>query len=109
MFFQDRLIGVSFCVEEGKAYYMPVPDSKEETIAMLKPFAAIFASDKVKIAHNAKFDMHVLANYNIEISTPIFDTMLAHYVIEPDMRHKMDILSENYLNYKPIPIRRAHW
>lgn len=102
--FQDRLLGISFCIEKGKASYLPVPADKDEVIRMLEPFNRYFSSDKVKIAHNAKFDMQVLSNYGIAIGAPIFDTMLAHYVVEPDMRHKMDVLSENYLNYKPIPI-----
>jgi DNA polymerase I len=102
--FSDRLIGISFCTQAGKAYYLPVSEEKPAVLEEIKLFLPFFEGNKLKIAHNAKFDIEVLGQYGVKINSPVFDTMLAHYVIEPDMRHKMDILSENYLNYKPIGI-----
>ena len=102
--FSDRLIGISFCTQAGKAYYLPVSEEKPAVLEEIKLFLPFFEGNKLKIAHIAKFDIEVLGQYGVKINSPVFDTMLAHYVIEPDMRHKMDILSENYLNYKPIGI-----
>ena len=103
-----KLVGIAFSWEKGKGYYLPFPEENEteavnELIEQLKPFFA--KEDCLKIGQNLKYDIKVLANYGIEVKSPIFDTMLAHYIINPDMRHNMDILAETYLNYSPIPIQ----
>ncbi len=100
-----ELVGIAFSWEIGKGYYIPFPENKEEAqefIEILRPF---FESDTVvKIGQNLKYDIKVLAKYNVEVKGELFDTMLAHYLINPDMRHNMDVLSETYLNYTPISI-----
>src|SRR5690606_27909647 len=86
-------------------YYVPIPSDKEKANAILAHFLPFFSSTKIlKVGQNIKFDMHVLRSYNIEVSAPIYDTMLAHYIAEPDRRHGMDYLSETYLGYSPVPI-----
>ena len=103
--FEATLVGIAFSWEPFKGYYIPFPEDTnkaQELIEWLRPFFE--AKHIQKIAHNIKYDMKVLANYNVEVAGPIFDTMLAHYLINPDMRHNMDVLSETYLNYQPISI-----
>lgn len=100
-----RILGVSFSFEKGKAFYVNMPDDFEETKKILNEFNPIFSSDKIeKVAQNLKYDLKVLLKYGIKIAGPQFDTMLAHYLVNPDGRHSMDILAEKYLNYKPISI-----
>ena len=101
-----RLVGMSFCWRAGEAYYVPVPpDDAEAAQALVDEFCPFFESDKiVKIGQNIKFDLLILKNYGVRVSGPFFDTMLAHYLIEPDMRHNMDVLAETYLHYTPVPI-----
>jgi DNA polymerase-1 len=102
---QDELVGIAFSVKEGQAFYMPVSEKKEEAIETMARFKPIFEdASKVKIAHNLKFDLKVLAQYGIDVSAPFYDTMVAHYVAYSDARHKMDVLSETLLGYEPIPI-----
>ncbi len=100
-----ELVGIAFSWESGKGYYLPFPENKEESqelIEMLRPF---FESESIeKIGQNLKYDIKVLAKYNISVKGKLFDTMLAHYLINPDMRHNMDVLSETYLNYTPVSI-----
>ena len=100
-----ELVGIAFSWETGKGFYMPFPENKNETqnlIEILRPF---FENENIeKIGQNLKYDIKVLAKYNIEIKGKLFDTMLAHYLINPDMRHNMDVLAETYLNYSPISI-----
>ena len=100
-----ELVGIAFSWETGKGFYMPFPENKNETqnlIEILRPF---FENENIeKIGQNLKHDIKVLAKYNIEIKGKLFDTMLAHYLINPDMRHNMDVLAETYLNYSPISI-----
>ncbi len=102
---EAQLIGMSFSYKAGLAYYIPIPEDQEkaqETVEIFRPF---FEDDKVlKIAHNLKYDYKVLKNYNIEVKGPMYDTMIAHYLLNPDGRHGMDYLSEMYLNYTPISI-----
>mgnify|MGYP003574924204 FL=1 len=99
------LVGLSFSIETGKGYYIPTPQNKEETQAILEEFRSVFESEHiVKIGQNIKYDMLVLKWYNIDVKGELFDTMLAHYLIDPDTRHGMDVLSENYLGYTPISI-----
>ncbi len=93
------IIGLSFSYKEGEAYYVPINNESD-----VQEFIPVFSSNKLKIAQNLKYDLQILKNYGIEISQPCYDTMLAHYLIEPDKRHNMDDLSRNYLNYSPISI-----
>ncbi|MGQ9847745.1 MAG: DNA polymerase I [Bacteroidales bacterium] len=100
-----EIVGISFCLEPHKAYYINLPINKEECRSILNLFKPIFESNSIlKIAHNLKFDYQVLKSYGIELSLPFFDTMAAHYLIEPEQRHGLDFLSQAYLNYTPIPI-----
>ena len=100
-----KVLGVSFSFEKGKAFYVNMPDDFEKTKAILNEFKPIFSSDKIeKVAQNLKYDLKVLLKYGINIAGPQFDTMLAHYLVNPDGRHSMDILAEKYLNYKPVSI-----
>ncbi|MEN8247844.1 MAG: DNA polymerase I, partial [Bacteroidota bacterium] len=101
-----ELVGVSFSYQKGEAYYVPVPSSQELTKKILEPFKPFFESEKIrKVGQNIKYDILVLKKYGIEVRGPLFDTMLAHYLIDPDSRHGMDILAEQYLNYVPISIK----
>ncbi|MGB1230606.1 MAG: DNA polymerase I [Winogradskyella sp.] len=100
-----ELVGIAFSWEVGKGFYIPFPEDKTEAqklIELLRPF---FESESIeKIGQNLKYDIKVLAKYNITVKGKLFDTMLAHYLINPDMRHNMDVLAETYLNYTPISI-----
>ena len=103
---QTELVGIAFSWEESKGYYLVLPENRNETLAFLKPFKAFFEHTKIeKIGHNLKFDLKVLENYNIKVKAPFFDTMIAHYLINPDMRHNMNILAETYLDYSPQSIK----
>jgi DNA polymerase-1 len=100
-----ELVGLSFSVEPGEAYYIPCPADQKETKITLQPFEKLFADEnKVWIGQNIKYDMLVLKWYGIEIKGNIFDTMLAHYVIEPDGKRSMDDLSAKFLGYEPVHI-----
>ena len=102
---EAELIGMSFSYKKGLAYYIPLSDDREKTLETLEIFKPFFENlEIIKIAHNLKYDYKVLAQYNIEVKGHLFDTMIAHYLLNPDGRHGMDYLSEVYLNYKPIPI-----
>ena len=104
---QTELVGIAFSWEESKGYYLVLPENRNETLAFLKPFKAFFEHTKIeKIGHNLKFDLKVLENYNIKVKAPFFDTMIAHYLINPDMRHNMNILAETYLDYSPQSIKQ---
>ena len=99
------LVGLSFSVDAGKGYYIPTPENREETQAILEEFRPVFENENiVKIGQNIKYDMLVLKWYGIQLKGELFDTMLAHYLIDPDTRHGMDVLAENYLGYTPISI-----
>ncbi|OIQ41741.1 MAG: DNA polymerase I [Bacteroidetes bacterium MedPE-SWsnd-G1] len=103
--FEAQLVGIAFSFEKGKGYYLPIPEDKNEALVILDKFKAFFENDGIeKIGQNIKYDIKVLSNYSIEVKGPIFDTMLAHYLINPDMRHNMNVLAESYLNYQPISI-----
>ncbi len=100
-----ELIGIAFSYEAGKGYYVSFPENQEETQAILEEFRPFFETNNIeKIGHNLKYDIKVLSNYNISVKGKLFDTMIAHYLINPDMRHNMDVLAETYLNYQPVPI-----
>lgn len=100
-----ELVGLSFSWEKGKAFYVPVPEDREKTLEILEKFRPFFESETIeKVGQNAKYDLKILGNYGIIVKGKLFDTMLAHYLINPDMRHGMDVLSETYLKYSPKPI-----
>ncbi|QNM85254.1 DNA polymerase I [Polaribacter pectinis] len=99
-----ELIGIAFSYEIGKGYYVSFPEDQEETKAILEEFRPFFESEIEKIGHNLKYDIKVLSNYKMPVKGKLFDTMIAHYLINPDMRHNMDVLAETYLNYQPVSI-----
>ena len=102
---ETEIVGISFSWEKGKGFYLPIKKDKTiqlEYFNILKPF--FNNKEIIKVGHNIKFDIKVLFKYDVVVSEPIFDTMVAHYLINPDMRHNLDTLSESYLNYSPISI-----
>ncbi|WP_286743936.1 DNA polymerase I [Roseivirga sp. UBA1976] len=102
---EANLVGLAFAYKTSEAYYVPTPEDKEETRAILEEFRPVFENPEIgKIAQNAKYDIQVLKNYGIQVKGKVFDTMIAHYLIDPDTRHNMDVLAENLLNYTPISI-----
>jgi DNA polymerase-1 len=101
----SEIVALSFSWRKGEGYLIYFPESKRETLAVLEKLRPVFKNTvSLKIGQNLKFDIQVLANYGIEVKGPLFDTMLAHYLLEPDLRHNMDFLSETYLSYTPVPI-----
>lgn len=102
---EAELVGMSFSYRNGLAYYIPLSEKREEVLETLEIFKPFFEKEDVlKIAHNLKFDYKVLHQYGVEIKGNLFDTMIAHYLLNPDGRHGMDYLSEMYLDYKPVSI-----
>jgi len=102
---QAELVGIAFSWEKGKGYYLALPEDFEECKAIVQQFQPFFASSTIeKIGHNLKYDIKVLLKYDLIVNAPIYDTMIAHYLINPDMRHNMDVLAETYLNYTPQSI-----
>ena len=102
---ETDIVGISFSWQKGIGYYLPIKNNKsvhEKSFEILRPFFE--STEIIKVGHNIKFDIQVLHKYNIKVSSPIYDTMVAHYLINPDMRHNLDTLSESYLNYSPISI-----
>ena len=102
---ETDIVGISFSWQKGIGYYLPVKNNKsvhEKSFEILRPFFE--STEIIKVGHNIKFDIQVLHKYNVKVSSPIYDTMVAHYLINPDMRHNLDTLSESYLNYSPISI-----
>ena len=100
-----ELVGISFSYEKGKGFYVPFPENQEEAQALIEKFIPFFENENIeKIGQNLKYDLKILSNYNITVKGKLFDTMIAHYLINPDMRHNMDILSETYLKYSPQSI-----
>ncbi len=100
-----ELVGIAFSYEKGSAFYVPFPDDQEEALALAEQFRPFFESESIeKIGQNLKYDIKILKQYHLEVKGPLFDTMIAHYLINPDMRHNMDILSETYLKHTPQPI-----
>jgi DNA polymerase-1 len=103
--FTAEIVGLSFSYQKAAAYYVPVSAVQEEAQKTMQEFQVLFANEKIeKIGQNMKYDISVLRNYGIEIKGEKFDTMIAHYILQPDMRHNMDVLSETYLNYSPVSI-----
>lgn len=102
---EAELVGLSFSIEKNKAFYIPVPADRKKAQAIVEEFRPIFESkDIVKVGQNIKYDLAILRGYGIEIHGKLFDTMIAHFLIQPDMRHNMNILAETYLNYSPVSI-----
>lgn len=102
---EAELVGMSFSYKKGLAYYVPLSEDQGEVLQTLEIFRPFFEKeDLLKVAHNLKFDYKVLKKYNITVKGAMFDTMIAHYLLNPDGRHGMDYLSEVYLNYKPVSI-----
>ena len=100
-----KLVGMSFAVEGGTAWYVAVSRETEEAQRMVNIFRPFFESTTIeKVGQNLKYDILVLSHYGIEVEGKLFDTMLAHYVVQPEQRHNMDLLAENYLHYRTIPI-----
>lgn len=103
--FEAQIVGIAFSWKKGKGYYLSIP--KEETFEILQEFEEFFYNENIeKVGQNLKYDLKVLANDNhkVKVKGPFFDTMIAHYLISPSMRHNMDVLAETYLNYSPVPI-----
>lgn len=100
-----ELVGVSFSYEKGKGYYVPFPENQEEAQVLIDKFRPFFENENIeKIGQNLKYDLKILSNYGVTVKGKLFDTMIAHYLINPDMRHNMDILAETYLKYSPKSI-----
>ncbi|MBE0641220.1 MAG: DNA polymerase I, partial [Bacteroidales bacterium] len=100
-----ELVGLSFANSPGEAWYVPLPESREECMATLSLFRQLFDNvDIAKIGQNLKYDLSVLRGYGIRVRGPLLDTMIAHYLLEPDLRHNMDYLAEEYLGYSPVSI-----
>ncbi len=100
-----ELVGIAFSWEAGKGFYIPFPEDRNEAQELIEQLRPFFEAEHItKIGQNLKYDIKVLAKYNIEVKGTLFDTMLAHYLINPDMRHNMDVLAETYLNYTPVSI-----
>ena len=103
--FGDRLVGLSFAVKEYEAYYVPCPADREKTLEILAYFKPALENEGIsKTAQNAKFDLMVLGQYGIEVKGFLYDTMIIHYLLDPESRHGMDFLAKRYLNYAPVPI-----
>ena len=102
---EAELVGMSFSFIEGEAYYVSMPNNYDEVIEFVDALKLVFENEQIiKIAHNLKYDVAILQKYGLEVKGRTFDTMIAHYLIQPDMRHNMDLLAETYLGYRPISI-----
>ncbi len=102
---EAELVGIAFSWEIGKGFYLPFPENRDEAQEIIEHLRPFFEAETIeKVGQNLKYDIKVLAKYNITIKGKLFDTMLAHYLINPDMRHNMDVLAETYLNYTPVSI-----
>jgi len=102
---EAELVGLSFSVEESKAFYVPVPENHEEAQKVVELFRPVYENESImKIGQNIKYDLEVLMKYGINLKGQLFDTMIAHYLIQPELRHNMDYMAEVYLNYQTIHI-----
>ncbi len=100
-----ELVGLSFAVEEHHAYYVPIPPQREEAQKIVEIFRPVYENEEIlKVGQNLKYDLEVLHNYDIELKGKMWDTMIAHYLIQPELRHNMDYMAEIYLHYKTIHI-----
>lgn len=101
----SELVGIAFSYEKGKGYYVPFPENQEEAQALIEKLRPFFEDESIeKVGQNLKYDIKILKRYGVELKGKLFDTMIAHYLINPDMRHNMDVLSETYLKYSPKSI-----
>lgn len=101
----SELVGISFCIKSNEAWYVALPANYNDAQKITSIFKQVFEDPKIrKIGQNIKFDIAMLKWYDVEVKGPIFDTMIAHYLLHPDLRHNMDYLAESYLNYKPVSI-----
>ncbi len=102
---EAEIVGLSISFKEHEAFYVPLSENKKEATAVLGEFKALFENENIeKVGQNIKYDLNVLSSYDIQLKGKLFDTMIAHYLIQPDMKHNMDLLSEAYLSYKPVSI-----
>ena len=102
---EAQLVGLSFAIEEKKAYYMPVPEQADEAQNIVNRFKPIYENPKtLKVGQNIKYDLEVLRSYGVALQGPLFDTMVAHYLLQPELRHNMDFMAEVYLNYETVHI-----
>ncbi len=102
---EAELVGIAFAYVPGEAYYVSIPEDQKVAQQIVNDFKEVLENDQIrKIAHNLKYDIQVMKNYGVDIQGPMFDTMLAHYLIDPETKHKMDSLAETMLNYTPIAI-----
>ena len=102
---EAELVGLAISMKAGTAYYIPFPEDQNETRTIIHEFKDVLEDSTIrKIGQNLKYDIQVLRNYDVHVSGPLFDTMLAHYLIDPETAHSMDRMAENYLNYTPISI-----
>ena len=100
-----ELVGLSFSVEEHKAFYVPIPAKREEALRIVNIFKPLYEDPKIlKVGQNLKYDLEVLRNYDVHLDGPMWDTMIAHYLIQPELRHNMDYMAEVYLHYQTIHI-----
>lgn len=102
---EAELVGLSFAVRENEAWYVPIPANREQAQMIVNEFKPVYENPKIlKIGQNLKYDIEVLHNYNVRVEGELWDTMIAHYLIQPELHHNMDYLAETYLNYKTIHI-----
>ena len=102
---EAQLVGLSFAIEEKKAYYVPVPEQTDEAQNIVDRFKAIYENpNTLKVGQNIKYDLEVLRSYGVALQGPLFDTMVAHYLLQPELRHNMDFMAEVYLNYETVHI-----
>ncbi len=102
---EAELVGLSFSVTEHEAFYVPIPSNREEALRTVNIFKKVYEDPKIlKVGQNIKYDLEVLRNYNIRLQGPMWDTMIAHYLIQPELRHNMDFMAEAYLNYQTVHI-----
>lgn len=102
---EAQLVGLSFAIEEKKAYYVPVPEQADEAQNIVDRFKTIYENpNTLKVGQNIKYDLEVLRSYGVTLQGPLFDTMVAHYLLQPELRHNMDFMAEVYLNYETVHI-----
>ncbi|WP_315379857.1 DNA polymerase I [Hoylesella loescheii] len=102
---EAQLVGLSFAIEEKKAYYVPVPEQANEAQNIVNRFKPIYENpNTLKVGQNIKYDLEVLRSYGVALQGPLFDTMIAHYLLQPELRHNMDFMAEVYLNYETVHI-----
>jgi DNA polymerase I len=100
-----ELVGMSFCFKPGEAFYVPIPESKDEARKVTEEFRSFFENEKIeKVGQNLKYDLEIMRQYDIIVKGELYDTMIAHYLLQPDQKHNMDEMSEYYLGYRPVSI-----